>query len=405
MTRRGIWGGILAGLLLGAAVGFVLLGLRFGMPWSPAVTGGGQEAVQPDAGGDTTAAPAAGHEVAAAVDTDLNGGRTNAIVRATHKAAPAVVSINVVQRQSVRDPTMEFWERLGIVPRREYYRDVQNMGSGVIVAADGLIVTNHHVIDGAVQIIVTLSDGRQFAAAMVDDIERYDLAVLRIEAPDLPVAALVSDADLQIGEWAIAIGSPFGYLLADTQPTVTVGVISALNRDIKRAEGERVYLGMIQTDAAINPGNSGGPLVNSAGEVVGINTFILSSSGGSVGIGFAVPSSRVMTVIDEVRRYGHYREANLGLSLERLSPSSMRYLSLTDPVGAIVVQIVPGSPAWKAGLRAGDVLREIGGLRLDNLDTIYRLFYDANVGDHLAFRAERDHKMFDGEIVLEEGSR
>jgi serine protease Do len=316
--------------------------------------------------------------------------------------APAVVSINVVQRQAVRDPSMDYWERMGMIPHREYYRDVQSLGSGVIVSADGTIVTNYHVIDGAIQIIVNLSDGRQLAASLLDAVPLYDLAVLRVEGSGLPVAHMASSDDLEIGEWAIAIGSPFGYLLADTQPTVTVGVISALNRDIKMSESERAYLGMIQTDAAINPGNSGGPLVNTQGEVIGINTFIFSSSGGSVGIGFAVPSSRVMAVVDEVRKFGHYRETNAGFTLYRLSPSIMRSQGVTDAKGAFVYAVTPGSAAWKAGLRPNDILRELGGLRLDKLDTIYRLMYNSSVGDRLGFKAERDHRIFAGEIVLEE---
>jgi len=147
---------------------------------------------------------------------------------------------------------------------------VQSLGSGVIVDADGTIITNHHVVDGAIQIIVNLSDGRQFPASVLDVVPLYDLAVLRIEASGLSVARLARGDELEIGEWVIAIGSPFGYLLADTQPTVTVGVVSALNRDIMISERDRAYLGMIQTDAAINPGNSGGPLVDTRGEVVGI---------------------------------------------------------------------------------------------------------------------------------------
>jgi serine protease Do len=279
---------------------------------------------------------------------------------------------------------------------------VQSLGSGVIVDADGTIITNHHVIDGAIQIIVNLSDGRQFPASVLDVVPLYDLAVLRIEADGLTVARLARGDDLEIGEWVIAIGSPFGYLLADTQPTVTVGVVSALNRDIMISERDRAYLGMIQTDAAINPGNSGGPLVDTRGRVVGINTFIFSGSGGSVGIGFAVPASRVMTVVDEVRRFGHYREANVGLTLSQLSGSVMAAQGITDPAGAYVYAVVPGSPAWKAGLRPHDILREMGGLRLETRDTIYRLIYNSSVGDHLSFKAERNRQLFTGDIVLEE---
>lgn len=391
------WWPVLAGLLLGVLLGVVLLGVRFGAPWRWPV---GDAADTLRAGRDTVVIREVPVEAAPREDPDQ--ARTTAIVRATRDVAPAVVSINVVQRQAVRNPTMEFWERMGLLPHRETYRKVQNLGSGVIVNGDGTIVTNFHVIEGAIQIIVNLSDGRQFTASVLDAVPLYDLAVLRIEAPDLPVATLARGDDLQIGEWVIAIGSPFGYLLADTQPTVTVGVVSALNRDIKVSDAERAYLGMIQTDAAINPGNSGGPLVDTRGHVVGINTFIFSGSGGSVGIGFAVPASRVASVVDDIRRYGHFRDPNVGFTLVVLSGANMRDYGTADPAGAVVHAVAPGSPAAKAGLRPGDILREMGGLRLRNRDTIYRLIYNSKVGDHLSFRAERAGRVFTGEIVLEE---
>ena len=391
------WWPVLAGLLLGVLVGVGLLGVRFGAPWRWPQ---GHLADSLRGGRDTVIVREV--PVDAEPDEDPGLSRGNAIVRATREVAPAVVSINVVQRQAVRDPSMEFWERLGLLPHSEHYRDVQSLGSGVIVGDDGTIITNYHVVDGAIQVIVNLSDGRQFPASLLDAIPLYDLAVLRIEADDLSVAKLASGDNLQIGEWVIAIGSPFGYLLADTQPTVTVGVVSALNRDIKISEQGRAYLGMIQTDAAINPGNSGGPLVDTRGRVVGINTFIFSGSGGSVGIGFAVPASRILSVVDEVRRYGHYREATSGLALGMLSPLMMRRLGVTDPAGAYVGAVTPGSPAWEAGLRPGDILREMGGLRLQTRDTIYRLIYNSKVGDHISFKAERQGRFFTGEIVLDE---
>jgi serine protease Do len=403
---RGAWSGVLAGLVVGALLGAVLLGFRFGyLSWNnpagepapveapdqtPAVTTDRQE-------------PAAETGLGLSVsDVELATERPTAFVVATRVVAPAVVSINVLQAQSVRSPHMDLWVRLGLIPQREYYRQVQNMGSGVILSEDGFIVTNSHVIEGALQVVVTLSDGRQYQARLVDQVERYDLAVLQIQGDDLPVAKLAAGNDLQIGEWAIAIGSPYGYLLADTHPTVTVGVISALNRDIKRASGEREYLGMIQTDAAINPGNSGGPLVNTSGEVVGINTFIFTDSGGSVGIGFAVPASRVLTVLDEIRKYGHYREFSLGFELQKLSPGMVQYLQLSDPVGFFVVSVRPGSPAWKADIRPQDIIREVEGMRLDSPDILYRLVYEARVDDSIKFVAERSGQRWNGEIVIEE---
>ncbi len=402
MRGSSAWTGVLLGLLVGAALGGILLATRsdslFMRGGAGDRTGHDRHGVISPAGSETSPAATWGASAEALADQ-----RGNAIVRATREVAPAVVSINVVQQQSVRDPSMKFLERMGLIPQRNYFRDVQKMGSGLIVSTDGLIVTNQHVVSGAVQIIVTLSDGSQYQAVLLDEVERYDLAILKIQARDLPVARMAAADDLQIGEWAIAIGSPYGYLLADTQPTVTVGVISALNRDIRKIQGERAYLGMIQTDAAINPGNSGGPLVNTEGEVVGINTFIFSDSGGSVGIGFALPVSRVMTVIEEIREYGHYRQANLGFTLQRLSPGIVEYMNLTDPVGAVVMAVQQGSPVWKSGLRPGDIFREIEGFPLENLDTLYRVVYDANVGDRLRFRAERNSESWHGEILLEEG--
>jgi serine protease Do len=384
-------------LLIGAALGVGLLFYRGGTPGDSV-----SEQHRADAA-ETTAAAAPDTVAGAAADGDsaLRATRENAIVRATKLVAPAVVAINVIPQQNVRDPSFELLEWFGLVQRRA------RMGSGVIVSSDGLIVTNQHVVQGAAQgaaqLIVTLSDGSQYQAVIIDEVARYDLAILRIEARDLPVAQLADSDDLQVGEWAIAIGSPFGYLLADTQPTVTVGVISAVNRDIARQnENQRTYLGMVQTDAAINPGNSGGPLVGTDGKVIGINTFIFSESGGSVGIGFAVPATRVRTVLDEIARYGRYRDISLGLGLSELGPRAIRYLRLTDPVGVVVTEVIEGGAAWRAGLRKYDVLREVGGVRLASTAMIERVVYNANVGDHIPFVAERNGKLWSGDILIEE---
>ena len=387
------YSGVLAGLLVGVIFGGALLLVRFG-----GLPAGSWFASGP---GSSVSKPADENGM-------ISGGlglfeeRENAIVLATRRVAPAVVSINVVQSQSINDPSMKLWERMGYIPRREHLQHVQSMGSGVIVSSDGLVVTNSHVLENAVQIIVTLSDGGQYQARVVDVIDNFDLAVLQIPGSDFPVAKFAENSFLNIGEWAIAIGSPYGYLLADTQPTVTVGVISALNRDIKRKSGEREYLGMIQTDAAINPGNSGGPLVNTKGEVVGINTFIFSDAGGNVGMGFAVPSSRVQQVLEEIRKYGHYREGSLGFDLQKLSPGMMQYLGVKDPVGFLVLAVIPGSPAWKSGLRPKDIIREVEGQALSSSDVWYRLVYEAQVGDSINFRAERKNVSFNGKIIIEE---
>jgi len=414
MNGRGVpvWTGVVIGLLFGLLVGagWLIVRERTLQP-APALAQGRES----PAGGDSAGRAAAGAAqpvVEAAPRGDLGLDRRNAIVRATEEVAPAVVSINVIEYQTVRQsmapPGYEFWDRFypGLFPSQVVRRPVQALGSGVIVSPDGYVITNNHVVEGADELVATLSDGRQFKGKVVETVPNYDLALVKIEGSDLPVAKLAGSRRLYIGEWAIAIGSPFGYLLADTQPTVTVGVISALNRDIKRTEGDqRTFLGMIQTDAAINPGNSGGPLVNADGEVVGINTFIFSRSGGSEGIGFAIPVERAKWLINEVREYGRFRQPWYGLDVSKLSPNIMRSLNLQDPVGFLVQNVEAGSPAERAGLRAGDILRAINGVPLKDFDTVGRLVYEARVGDHLAYRAERDGKRIDGTITLEEARR
>ena len=395
---RATWWGAITGLLLGAVLGGALLLVRGGGLRGPALDEG-------PAAVETGALPvAADTAVTVSGDSTIGDDRGNALVHATQLVAPAVVSLTVLQQQTVRSPKVEYLQSQGLLPRGEYVRHVQNLGSGVIVTADGLIVTNKHVVEGALQTIVTLSDGRQFQAVVVDEVNRYDLAVLRIEGRDLPVARLAAADDLLIGEWAIAIGSPFGYLLADTQPTVTVGVISAVHRDIKRPENERPYLGMIQTDAAINPGNSGGPLVNARGEVIGINTFIFSGSGGSVGLGFAVPVSRVRNVLDEIAQYGRYRDLDVGFAALPLVPGVLvdYGLELTDLTGVLVVEVREDSSAWKAGLRQMDILREIEGRRVTSVSMITRLVYESSVGDRLDFLAERGNELWRGTLDIRE---
>ncbi|MCP4800749.1 MAG: trypsin-like serine protease [bacterium] len=339
--------------------------------------------------------------------------RQSAIVTATKAVAPAVVSINVIDHRTVVRSSaprgMEYWERFfpGMFPRREFQQDIQSMGSGVIVSTDGYVITNVHVIENADEIMVTLNDGRQFEATLLEQVKGWDLALLKIEADNLPVAKFAnSESELQIGQWAIAIGSPFGYLLADTQPTVTVGVISALNRDIKQQQNGQTFLGMIQTDASINPGNSGGPLINSDGEIIGINTFIFTGSGGSIGIGFAVPATRAKWIVDEVRQFGRYRQAWTGVMMQLLSPKLITALELDENIaGFIVREIEAGSPAEKAGLKVYDVITAIDGVPLTDKDTVDRLVYEAKVGRELRYTVVRKDKIVTGKIVLEEFPR
>jgi serine protease Do len=227
--------------------------------------------------------------------------RQNAITHAVAEIAPAVVSVNVIKTQIVRGRIPSnfgffgFFDFFGPVQRK-----VQSIGSGVIYDPQGYIITNAHVVNGATEIKVVLPDQREFAAELIGIDAVHDIAKLRIKSNQLPHARLGNSDNLMVGEWSIALGNPYGYLMNDAKPSVTVGVISALGRNISQDQGGSEYLNMIQTDTAINQGNSGGPLVNIHGEVIGINTFIFSETGGSIGLGFAIPINTVKGLMGNI---------------------------------------------------------------------------------------------------------
>lgn len=233
---------------------------------------------------------------AAVQQTELSG-RNNSITRAVAAVEPAVVSINVIKTESVRPSSpfgSPFFDFFDLQPLQ---RQVQGIGTGVIYDSAGFIITNAHVVKGATQIKAILPDKREFDAEIVSLNDKLDVAKLKINGSNLPHAKLGKSRDLIIGEWVIALGNPYGMLMNDSNPTVSVGVISALKRSFAPQRDGRQYRNMIQTDAAINPGNSGGPLVNIDGEVVGINTFIFSDTGANVGIGFAIPVETVKSAL------------------------------------------------------------------------------------------------------------
>jgi len=268
-------------------------------------------------------------------------------VRASSSVAPAVVSVNVLRTRTVQPRSL--WESYFLPPGAQ--QRSASFGSGVIVQ-DGIIVTNHHVIDGADQIRVTLSSGIDVEAELVGTDPLADIAVLRVGERNLPVAAVGSVDDLMIGEWAIAIGNPLGNYIGDARPTVTAGVVSAVDRNIAPSGSqEGFYLGMIQTDAAINPGNSGGALVNAAGEVIGINASIISRSGGSEGLGFAIPIDRAMRIVDDLLRFGEVRRAWIGVEVEPVEADAWGRTR-----GVRVSRVVQGSPADSAAVEAGNRL-------------------------------------------------
>jgi Do/DeqQ family serine protease len=264
------------------------------------------------------------------------------------KVAPAVV--NVFSRRVVRQQIDPFWQMFGVVPREGVE---QSLGSGVIVRSDGVIVTNHHVIAGGQEIMVVLEDRRQFAAKVLLDDAHADLAVLKIEASGLPVLPIDAGSDVQVGDLVLAIGDPFG-----VGQTVTNGIVSALARTQVGGQGS-LY---IQTDAAINPGNSGGALVDMNGNLIGINTMILSSSGASAGVGFAIPGALVKQVVQAAAGGGHsVIQSWLGVRGQEVNGEIASSLGLDRPQGVLVADVYPGSAADQAGIKSGDVILSVDG--------------------------------------------
>jgi len=345
-----------------------------------------------------------------AQSTDVNSipaSRRNAIVTAAQRASPAVVTVNVITTRVVRtDPFGgmfhdEFWDRFA--PYVEERQRIPGLGSGVIVDSKGLVLTNEHVVRDAEQITVSLSDGRQLPGKVLGSSSIYDLAVVKVDASKLAVAPLGDSDRLVVGEWAIAIGNPFGYLLNDPQPTVTAGVISATRRDIKSEATETgVYKNMIQTDAAINPGNSGGPLVNADGEVVGINTFIFTRGGGSLGIGFAIPINLAKLVLSEVQQYGRVRTPWPGMQIQAVTPELAARLGWDDNTGVVVTRVTHGGPAEKAGVRVSDRVRKVNGIVVKGIEDAQRGIYGLQVGDTLDLWVDRGGKPLELKVVLVE---
>lgn len=310
----------------------------------------------------------------------IDESRRTAIVRATARVAPAVVSVNVLRTRRIRPRTM--WESM-ILPPGAQQRST-GFGSGLIVDEDGIVITNDHVISGASEIKVTLPGGRDFDAEVIGTDPVADIAVLRITGDNLPVAPMGTANGLMIGEWAIAIGNPLGNYVADSEPTVTAGVISAVDRNIApSSEDEGFYFGMIQTDASINPGNSGGALVNAKGEVIGVNASIISRSGGSEGLGFAIPIDRALKIADDFLTHGEIRRAWVGIDVEPVEADAWGRTR-----GLRINRVAEGSPADKAALERGDMLLRANGRPLSGPLDWEGVLLDLRAGDGLALSVQ-----------------
>jgi serine protease Do len=309
------------------------------------------------------------------VDQELTASRTTALVLAANRVAPAVVSVNVLRQQQARPRTA--WDQF-FLPRGVSTQSA-SFGSGIIFHESGYILTNDHVVRGAQEIRVTLPDGRDFPAELVGTDGVTDVAVVRIQGEGFPVAPLGTSYGLLIGEWAMAIGNPFAYLLSNSEPTVTAGVVSAVGRHIipqDQAQDQGVYLGMIQTDASINPGNSGGPLVNALGEVIGVNTSIFSRSGGSEGLGFAIPIDRALRVAGDLMQFGEVRRAWTGIDVEAVEADVWGRTH-----GVQISSVAEGSAAAGTGLSVGDRLLEANGRPLGTPLDFEAVLLDLKAGE------------------------
>ncbi|MDP2922539.1 MAG: Do family serine endopeptidase [Candidatus Omnitrophota bacterium] len=293
----------------------------------------------------------------------------SSIIKVASDVGKSVVSISSVAKERVRrqfhrvpfgesegEPLNRFFEEFfGNYPDMELKR--MGLGSGVIIDKSGYILTNEHVVSEATQIKVKLSDGREFDAEVKGVDTRSDLAVIKINASDLPVARLGKSDNLKIGQWAVAIGNPFGFAIENSEPTVTVGVISALHRYVPAlGRRERSYDELIQTDAAINPGNSGGPLVDLNGEVIGINTAIITTSGGYQGLGFAISVDKAKKILNKLIKGEKIVYGWLGVSVQDLNDDLRNYFGTKEDEGVIIVKVYPDSPAQKSNLREGDLI-------------------------------------------------
>jgi serine protease Do len=332
--------------------------------------------------------------------------RRNAITRAVAEASPAVVGINVLEVRQLRyrspwgdDP---FFRQF--FPDQVYTQQLQELGSGFIISSDGYVITNDHVAGNAKEITVTMTNGDKYKAELVGTDQVSDLALLKIDGKNFPYLKFGNSDDVIIGEWVIAFGNPFGLFDRNNKPTVTVGVVSTTNISLQ-SQGGRSYRGMIQTDAAINSGNSGGPLLNSAGEVVGVNSVIYTPNQGNIGLGFAIPINRVKLIIAELKRSGKIeREYYTGLEVQNVDARVARYFGLESTDGAIISNVERRSPGDRAGFKPGDIIVEVNGEKISDQSSLMAILEEARVGDVVRFKVYRDRRTIELRLKLEKRS-
>ncbi|MDH5610888.1 MAG: DegQ family serine endoprotease [Gammaproteobacteria bacterium] len=328
--------------------------------------------------------------VMAGLPASVNGEALPTLAPLVEKTRPAVVNIatrgrtNVQNNPLLNDPFFRrFFQDFGNVPQ---HRETRSLGSGVVIdAGKGFIVTNHHVVDGADEIQITLYDGKEFAATLVGSDPEADVALLKVDAKNLTEIAMADSDQLRVGDFAVAIGNPFGL-----GQTVTSGIVSALGRTGLGIEG---YEDFIQTDASINPGNSGGALVNLNGDLIGINTAIIAAGGqGNVGIGFAIPINMVRQIVDQLIEFGEVRRGMLGVIMQNLTPELAKAFGLDLNSGVVISKVIEGSAAEEAGVKAGDVVVSINGEPIKSASAMRNAVGMLRVGEKMKMEVIRDDR-------------
>lgn len=342
------------------------------------------------------------------INEQLENKRETALTQTISQASPAITGIHVTRiKQYSSNPFFSdpFFSRF--FPNNIYKKRVQSLGSGVLISPDGFIVTNAHVIgENEVEVYATLMGGARYAAEVIGKDALTDIALLKIDADDLPYVELGNSDDIIIGEWVIALGNPFGLFNVSNKPIVTAGIISSTHMDFGETETGHVYQDMIQTDASINSGNSGGALINMSGELIGINTFIFNgnnSGSGSIGIGFAIPINRVKEIIDDLKTNGGIqRNWDFGISGQPLTQSIIDYYNLDTDHGIIITGITEGKAGERAGLQIGDIILSINDQAVVRNQDVVNIINNSylKIGDSINALINRDGTEFSVEIEL-----
>ncbi len=340
-------------------------------------------------------------------DKDISDSRETVITETVKKVSPAVVGINVteVKEEQYSSPFGSFFNDpffQQFFGNPTYKQEVKELGSGFIISPDGYIVTNDHVAGNATKITVTLTNGKEYKAKVVGTDHATDICLLKVDAKDLPYEVLGNSDNILIGEWVIALGNPFGLFEVNDQPTVTVGVVSAKGMNLEPMNN-RYYLNMIETDAAINGGNSGGPLVNSIGEVIGMNTLIYTAGDvkGNIGLNFAIPINTIKRIVKELKENGKVdRNFQVGLEIQSVDQGIANYYNLKTTKGVIVTGVRQGTPADKAGIKPGDIIFQINDYKIADAETMQGVFEEFRPNQTITLKLIRNNKIITKQMTL-----